>query len=86
MPSLSSAASWCARVRVGVRVRVRAASWCAPMSRITYPYPNPNPNPNPYRQQAEVPRVVKAISRQLKEKSVKTRVAAFNCTRQLVEP
>ena len=51
-----------------------------------YPYPNPNPNPNPYRQQAEVPRVVKAISRQLKEKSVKTRVAAFNCTRQLVEP
>lgn len=34
--------------------------------------------------QAEVPRVVKAISRQLKEKSVKTRVAAFNCLRQLV--
>ena len=34
--------------------------------------------------QAEVPRVVKAISRQLKEKSVKTRVAAFNCLRRLV--
>ena len=34
--------------------------------------------------QQEVPRVVKAISRQLKEKSAKTRVAAFHCLRQLV--
>ena len=32
---------------------------------------------------AEVPRVVKAVSKQLKEKSVKTRVASFNCLRQL---
>ena len=34
--------------------------------------------------QQEVPRIVKAASRQLKEKSVKTRVAAFHCLRQLV--
>ena len=34
--------------------------------------------------QQEVPRIVKAVSRQLKEKSVKTRVAAFHCLRQLV--
>jgi len=33
---------------------------------------------------AEVPRIVKAASRQLKEKSVKTRVAVFNCLRNLV--
>ena len=32
----------------------------------------------------EVPRVVKAASRQLREKSVKTRVAALHCMRQLV--
>jgi cullin-associated NEDD8-dissociated protein 1 len=32
---------------------------------------------------AEVPRVVKAAVRQLKEKSQKTRVAAFHCVRQL---
>ena len=34
----------------------------------------------------EVPRIVKSVARQLKEKSVKTRVAAFNCTRHLVQP
>tara|TARA_B110001452_G_scaffold18888_1_gene15310 strand:+ start:241 stop:3870 length:3630 start_codon:yes stop_codon:yes gene_type:complete len=34
--------------------------------------------------QQEVPRIVKAVSRQLKEKSVKTRVAGFHCLRQLV--
>ena len=33
---------------------------------------------------AEVPRVVKAVARQLKEKSSKTRIAAFHCIRQLV--
>ena len=32
----------------------------------------------------EVPRIVKAVSKQLKEKSVKTRVASFNCLKQLV--
>ena len=32
---------------------------------------------------AEVPRIVKAASRQLREKSVKTRIAAFHCLRQL---
>jgi len=32
----------------------------------------------------EVPRLVKAISKQLKEKAIKTRVAAFSCMRQLV--
>lgn len=32
----------------------------------------------------EVPRIVKAASRQLKEKSPKTRIAVFHCLRQLV--
>ena len=33
---------------------------------------------------AEVPKVIKAAARQLKEKSSKTRIAAFYCLRQLV--
>jgi len=34
---------------------------------------------------AEMPRFVKAAARQLKEKSQKTRIATFNCLRQLVD-
>ena len=32
---------------------------------------------------AEVPKIVKAAARQLKEKSTKTRIAAFHCLRQV---